>query len=117
MARNKYIKTGFLIHTLRKQTENHALLNMGATECFIHPQLVNKSGLKEQPLQQPRNVQNVDGTINQAGKTMTGVELTLKLDGKPCDHLFFVMDIGEDDTILGYPFFKSFNPTINWEKG
>jgi hypothetical protein len=47
----------------------------------------------------------------------TGVELTIKLNGKPCDHLFFVTDIGEDDVILGYPFFKSFNPIINWEKG
>jgi hypothetical protein len=48
---------------------------------------------------------------------MTGVELTLKLNRKPCNHLFFVTDIGEDDVILGYPFFKSFNPTIDWEKG
>jgi hypothetical protein len=46
-----------------------------------------------------------------------GVKLTLKLNGKPCDYLFFVMDIGEDDVILGCPFFKSFNPTIDWEKG
>jgi hypothetical protein len=59
----------------------------------------------------------VDGTINQAGKTTTGVELTLKLNRKPCDHLFFVTDIGEDNIILGYPFFKSFNLTIDWEKG
>jgi predicted aspartyl protease len=116
-ARNKYIKTGFLIYTSKKRAENHALLDTGATECFIHPRLVNKLGLKERPLQRPRNVRNVDGTINQAGKTTTGVELTLKLNGKPCNHLFFVTDIGEDDVILGYPFFKSFNPTINWERG
>jgi predicted aspartyl protease len=117
MARNKYIKTGFLIHTSRKRAENHALLDTGATECFIHPRLVNKLGLKERPLRRPQNVRNIDGTINQAGKTTMGVELTLKLNGKPCDHLFFVTDIGEDDVILGYPFFESFNPTIDWEKG
>jgi gag-polyprotein putative aspartyl protease len=88
---------------LRKWAENHALLDTGATECFIHPQLVNKLGLKERPLQQPQNVHNVDGTINQAGKTTTGVELTLKLNGKPCDHLFFVTDIGEDDVSWAIP--------------
>jgi hypothetical protein len=46
-----------------------------------------------------------------------GVELTIKLNGKPYDHLFFVTDIGEDNVILGYPFFESFSPTIDWEKG
>jgi predicted aspartyl protease len=85
MARNKYIKTGFLIYTSRKQAENHALLDTGATECFIHPRLVHKLGLKERPLRRPQNVHNVDGTINQAGKTTTGVELTLKLNEKPRD--------------------------------
>jgi hypothetical protein len=86
-------------------------------ECFIHPRLVNKLGLKERPLQWPWNICNVDGTINQAGKITTGVELTLKLNGKPCNHLFFITNIGEDDIILGYFFFESFNPTIDWEKG
>jgi len=32
-------------------------------------------------------------------------------------HRFLVADIGEDDLILGYPFFEAANPVINWIKG
>jgi len=28
-----------------------------------------------------------------------------------------VADIGEDDLILGYPFFEAANPFIDWQKG
>jgi hypothetical protein len=30
---------------------------------------------------------------------------------------FLVVDIGEDDIILGYPFFEGANPQINWSAG
>jgi hypothetical protein len=30
---------------------------------------------------------------------------------------FLVADIGEDDIILGYLFFKGANPQINWSAG
>jgi hypothetical protein len=48
---------------------------------------------------------------------MTGVHLVVKYQGKPQEHLFFVTDIGEDDVILGYPFFEAATPHINWKTG
>jgi hypothetical protein len=41
----------------------------------------------------------------------------VKYQGKPQEHLFFVTDIGEDNVILGYPFFKVATPHINWKMG
>jgi hypothetical protein len=73
--------------------------------------------IKEHPLARPRHVRNVDGTINQAGKTTMGVHLVVKYQGKPQEHLFFITDIGEDNVILGYPFFKAATPHINWKMG
>jgi hypothetical protein len=32
-------------------------------------------------------------------------------------HRFLVVDIGEDDIILGYPFFEAANPLIDWPVG
>jgi hypothetical protein len=29
-------------------------------------------------------------------------------------HRFLIADIGKDDIILGYPFFKAANPMVNW---
>jgi hypothetical protein len=59
----------------------------------------------------------VDRTINQAGKTTTGVRLMVQYQGKPQEHLFFVTNIGENDVILGYPFFEAATPHINWKMG
>jgi hypothetical protein len=30
---------------------------------------------------------------------------------------FFITNLGQDRIVLGYPFLRFFNPTINWEKG
>jgi hypothetical protein len=32
-------------------------------------------------------------------------------------HRFLVADIGDDDIILGYPFFEAANPLIDWPTG
>ncbi len=44
---------------------------------------------------------------------------TLKVtyQGKETYHRFLIANIGEDDIILGYPFFKGTNPNIDWVKG
>ena len=44
------------------------------------------------------------------GKITHTVEMLLQYDNKINRHVFLVADIGEDDLILGYPFFESANP-------
>jgi hypothetical protein len=41
----------------------------------------------------------------------------VKYQGKPQEYLFFIMDIGEDNVILRYPFFEAATPHINWKTG
>jgi hypothetical protein len=55
--------------------------------------------------------------IKQVGKMTTGVQLIIKYQGKYQEHLFFVTDIGEDNVILGYPFFEAAIPHIDWKTG
>ena len=43
--------------------------------------------------------------------------LTVKYQGKPQEHLFFVTNIGKDNIILGYLFFEAATPHINWKTG
>ena len=38
----------------------------------------------------------------------------VKYQGKETCHKFLITDIGEDDVILGYPFFEGTNPDIDW---
>jgi hypothetical protein len=117
ISRKRSIKINLLLHTEQKRAIKKALLNSGATECFIHPKIVKQLQLIKVKLPKPRKVKNVDGTLNQSGEVTEGVILVVKHNGKPQKHLFYVANIGEDDLILGYPFLEAANPEINWKEG
>jgi len=38
-------------------------------------------------------------------------------NGKSVRQWFFVLDLGQDQALLGYPFLQEFNPQVDWEKG
>jgi hypothetical protein len=62
-------------------------------------------------------VKNVDGTDNKLGKVTDEVRLSIHHENYNEEHRFLVADIGEDDIILGYPFFEAANPLIDWPTG
>jgi predicted aspartyl protease len=77
IARNHAIQVPFQLRTQKKQANRKALLDSGATECFIHPQMVQQLGLRTKKLQKPRKVRNVDGTPNRAGEIRQACEMTI----------------------------------------
>ncbi len=70
--------------------------------------------LKKNHLTKPRKVKNVDGTLNKAGAVTHTTTFKINYQGKETHHKFLIADIGEDNIILGYPFFEGTNPNINW---
>jgi hypothetical protein len=62
-------------------------------------------------------MRNVDGTNNKLGEVTDEVRLSIHHENYDEEHRFLVADIGEDDIILGYPFFEAANPLINWPTG
>jgi len=108
------IQVPFQLRTRRKWVDRKALLDSGATECFIHPHAVKQLKLTTQILPKARKVQNVDGTNNKAGQILEAVDLTVNNNGEQALHAFYVADIGQDDFILGYPFLEASNPDIDW---
>jgi hypothetical protein len=117
VSRRKSIKINLLLHAEQKRAIWRALLNSGATECFIHPRVVKQLQLQKTKLLKPQKVKNIDGTLNQSGEVTKGVTLIGKYNGKPQKHLFYVANIGEDDIILGYPFLEVADPDISWKEG
>jgi hypothetical protein len=59
----------------------------------------------------------MDGTHNKAGTINQMIHLYTKLGDMEQRLQFFVMDLGKDQMILGYPWLQKFNPTINWTDG
>src|SRR5712671_6143765 len=104
-----------VLRTTRKTEE--ALIDSGATKNFLNPQAVTKLRLITEDLDKPQSIHNIDGTNNQAGLITKKCRLKIRLGKVDQEMDFFITNLGQDRIVLGYPFLRVSNPTINWEKG
>jgi aspartyl protease len=111
------MKIPIVIQMSQQRAIRNALLDSGATESFIHPRVVHKLQLKTKQLHNPWTIRNVDRTNNKLGKVTDKVQLSIHHGNYNGEHRFLVAEIGEDDIILGYPFFEAANPLIDWPTG
>jgi hypothetical protein len=102
------------VHMWHKKTDTMALLDSGATHNFIDPRTITSLGLGTRSLPRPLQVNNVDGTINREGNITKFCNLWICQGGKVVKLGFYVANLGSDRIILGHPWFKSFNPPIDW---
>ena len=69
-------------------------------------------------LGKPIHARNADGTNNKGGMIRYQVDLNLRIDDRNSLQHFFVMDLGNKNTIiLGHPWLTRVNPIINWMAG
>jgi hypothetical protein len=97
-----------------KSTTIEALLDSGATHNFIDKHTLDSLGLGTQQLSQTLQVNNVNSTTNQGGNVTKFCNIWLTQGDHTFKLGFYVADLGRDRVILGHPWFKSFNPHIDW---
>jgi hypothetical protein len=103
------------VNMWHKTTKVEALLDCGATHNFIDPQTISSLNMGTRLLPQPLIVRNVDGTVNRDGTITRYCNLWVQR-GKHEERLgFYVANLGRDRIILGYPWFKLYNPTFDWQ--
>jgi len=73
--------------------------------------------LATKPLKRPRQVKNIDGTPNKAGKVTEVTILEIRWKKYRQKHEFFVAEVDRNEILLGYPFLEAVNPQINWQSG
>ena len=56
-----------------------ALLDSGASGCYVHPELVQKYDLHQLPLDSPQMVRNADGSFNKHGQITHSVTLLVRI--------------------------------------
>ena len=93
------------------------LLDCGAEGNFMNPQYAQKNNVHLYPLSHPIIPQNVDGSINLAGKITHFTHIRTKIGKDPYLVWLLVMNIGKHNIILGLPWLQEYNPVINWKKG
>ena len=59
-------------------------------------------------------VHNVDQTVNKTGVIRYTCTLYTNIEGIAQKHLFYVMGCGRENVILGLPWLRTMNPTIDW---
>jgi hypothetical protein len=105
------------IYLRSKRAETITLLDLGATENFMNIRYAQKMELPIRWLTEERRLFNVDGTLNKAGSLKYYTNVTTRTGEKTMHLWYFLTDLGENQVILGYPWFTSAQPRINWAKG
>ena len=93
------------------------LIDSGATANFLDQRVAKRLGFKPKKLECPVPVKNIDGTPNKDRQLTHCIHLWVQLGEKKELMLFYLINLGEDRTILGFPWLTAFNPKINWTEG
>jgi len=94
-----------------------ALVDSGATDCFMSERFIQRMKLGKRPLQRPRKIWNINNTANQAGEITHYITLDIQTKGIRKTIQFLVTNIRNEDIILGYPWMAAFEPQFTWRNG
>jgi hypothetical protein len=92
-----------------------ALIDCGATGCFIDIEWAKLNNIPTCPLTNPIPVYNVDGTANDAGMITDITDVVLRYQNHSERTQLAVTRLGKQSMILGYNWLRNHNPEINWQ--
>jgi hypothetical protein len=111
------VHTNVKLHSRTLHSEIHVLIDSGATENFITPDVIEFFNIPTFKLPKPRTICNVDGTKNSIGEVTKATNLDISYKGKRDVHIFYVIDLENDHMLLGMPFMAATDPDMDWTKG
>ena len=94
-----------------------AMVDSGATALFIDKKYADSQKMWQIPLENPIQLHNIDGTLNEAGSITHKVKLWLTIGSDKEKFEFFVTSLGPEKVILGLPWLRHRNPRIDWQEG
>src|SRR5277367_1218339 len=100
-----------------KIVETSVLLHTGAGRLFMHPRYAKRHHIRLHKLRIPITPRNVDRTENLIGKITHSTWIRTRINGRPCLERLLICNIGSSDIIFGLPWFKEYNPSIDWKTG
>ena len=67
-----------------------ALVDSGATDCFIHPRLAERMKVGAQAFEKPKKIFNIDNTENKSGSITHFIDLKVQTKGIVKDMRFLI---------------------------
>lgn len=110
------IKIPIAIRVQGRQVTLEALVDSGATSCFINPRVIQDYWLPTIKKDQPVDIYVIDGREIESGKITLEVQGQLLIGTHQRNYTFEVTDIGHHDMVLGMTWLKKENPQIDWVK-
>ena len=107
----------FFIHSKLKRAKSITLVDLGATENFINLKYMKYLKLPIKWLLEPWKLFNVNGITNQDGELQFFTNLQVQMGIQWTNLRFFLLNLGENKAILGYPWFVVTQPRIDWKRG
>ena len=97
--------------------ETPVLLDTGAGGIFMNRAYAKKHNVELYKLDIPIIPRNVDGTLNQAGKITHYTWIRTSFQDTTILVRLMITNIGSQDIIFGLPWFKDYNPQIDFDTG
>jgi hypothetical protein len=113
----KSMTVHFYTHSIVKRAKGVALVDSGATENFMNLQYAKWLRLLIKWLAFEWNLFNVDSMENKSGKLKYYTSLEVQTGTNKTHMRFFLTDLGEHKAILGYSWFTTVQPKIDWKWG
>ena len=87
-------------------TKVAAMVNSGATSLFIDHKFTRQHQMLEEPLENPIQLFNIDGSLNEAGSITHKIRLTLRVGQDREKFGFFLTNLRPEKVILGLPWLR-----------
>ena len=111
---NKINLSATIMHNKKDETiKMKPLLDCGAGGIFMDQNFAWKHSIRTMKLDKLITAQNIDRTLNKKRTIRYFANLKIKIDGKTLEERFYIMGLGNQKIILGFPWLKKHNPQIN----
>ena len=111
---NDHIMVKIQLHGGKESVTINAMIDSGVTEDFIDREVCNKHGIKMIKAKNPREIYLADGKPRAMGPVTHMTKVPMDLSSHRELATFQVANLQNHEVILGMPWLREHNPTIDW---
>jgi len=111
---NDHIMVMIELHGEKESVTINAMIDLGATEDFIDQEVCNKHGIKMIKEKNPREIYLADGKPSAMGPVSHMTKVPMDISSYREVATFQVANLQNHVVILGMPWLREHNPTIDW---